>query len=102
MLFEFVLRNNVLLIIGCGVACAAAGLFFRSGPSATKDRDNLVYADGFQGVTIATLLLVATMIYYIDDPRAVLVLREQASVISTFAILGVLQLGDRFRRSLRE
>lgn len=102
MFFEFLLKNNVLLIIGCGALFAAMGLFMRNSPAAKKDRDNLVYSDGFQGVSIATLFIVAIMIYYIDDPRAVALLKEQASVISTFLLLGCIQFVDRFRRSLKQ
>jgi hypothetical protein len=102
MLFETVLEYNVLLIIGSGGLFAGTGLFFRSGPSASTDRDNLVYADGFQGASIATLFVVAVMVYYIGDPRAVSVLKEQANIISTFSLLGCIQFADRFRRSLKQ
>ncbi len=102
MFFELVLHYNVLIIIGCGALFAGMGLFLRSGPSGVVDRDNLVYADGFQGVSIATLFVVAIMVYDIDDTRAVAVLKEQASVISTFSLLGCIQFADRCRRSLRQ
>lgn len=102
MFFELILKINVLLIVGSGAVFALIGLIMRSGPSAKTDRDNLVYADGFQGVSIATLFVVAVMVYYIEDPRAVGVLKEQASVISTFSLLGCLQFADRFRRSLKQ
>jgi hypothetical protein len=74
VLFQFVLANNALLIIGTGTGFALIGLFFRSGRSGRTDRDNLVYADGFQGASIATLFVVAIMVYYIDDQRSVPVL----------------------------
>ena len=100
-MFDIMLRYNVLMGILFGFAFAVTGMVLRTGKAGERDRDNLVLADGFQGLTIATLIVVATMVYYIDDPRAVVVLREQASVISTFSILGSLQQLDRFRRSLK-
>lgn len=102
MLFEAAIHYNVGMIIGCGALFAAVGLLFRRGPSARADRDNLVYADGFQGATVATLVVVAVSIAYIEDPRAVDLLKEQASLISIYAILGSLQQVDRFRRSLSQ
>lgn len=102
MVFDFVLANNTILIIGAGALFAALGLIFRTGPSAKSDRDNLVYADGFQGVSIATLVVVSVMVYHVDDGRAVAVLKEQASVISTFLILGSIQFADRWMRSLKQ
>lgn len=102
MVFDFVLAYNALFIVGAGTLFATLGLFLRTGPSATSDRDNLVYADGFQGASIATLVVVALMVYHIEDPRAVAVLKEQASVISTFLILGSIQFADRWRRSLKQ
>ena len=101
-MFELALKFNLALIIGTGVTFALLGLFLRTGRSGRIDRDNLVYSDGFQGMSIATLFLVAIVVYYIDDPRAVQVLREQASIVSTFSLLGCIQFGDRFRRSLRQ
>ena len=100
-MFDIVLKYNVLMGILFGFVFAVVGMVVRTGPGAAADRDNLVLADGFQGLTIATLVVIATMVYYIDDARAVVVLREQASVISTFSILGSLQQLDRFRRSLK-
>lgn len=101
MLLNAVLTCNLGLIIGFGVVFALVGLVFRTGPSGKADRDNLVYADGLQGVTVATLFVVATMIIYIADQRAVSVLREQAGTLSTFSLLGAIQVVDRFRRSLK-
>lgn len=78
------------------------GLFFRSGPSAAADRDNLVFTDGFQGATVATLVVVAIAVYNIKNPDAASLLKEQASLITIYAILGSMQQIDRFRRSLRQ
>jgi hypothetical protein len=102
VLLEAVIRFNFWLVVGFGGLFAVVGLFFRSGPSATADRDNLVYADGFQGATIGTLIVVAVAVNYIDDLRSVALLKEQASLIAIYAILGCLQQADRFRRSLKQ
>ncbi len=102
MLLDAVINYNLVLIIGCGVVFALLGLFFRTGPSGKKDRDNLVYADGLQGVTVSTLFVVAVVVIYISDQRAVGVLREQAGTLSTFSFLGAIQAIDRFRRSLSQ
>lgn len=102
MLLDAVINYNLVLIISLGIVFALIGLFFRTGPSGRRDRDNLVYADGLQGVTVATLFVVAVMVIYIKDERAVAVLREQAGTLSTFSFLGAIQAIDRFRRSLRQ
>ena len=102
MLFEAAVKYNALLIVLCGAIFAAIGLFFRRTPAATADRDNLVYADGFQGATVGTLIVVAVVVYYIEDPRSILLLKEQASLIAIYSILGCMQQVDRFRRSLRQ
>ncbi len=102
MLLDAIIHFNVLTILGSGAAFAAVGLVFRRGPSATRDRDNLVYSDGFQGATVATLIVVATAVYYIEDPRTGPLLREQASLITLYCILGCMQQVDRFRRSLKQ
>ena len=52
MLLELAIRFNWLLIVGLGAIFALVGLLFRRGPSGKSDRDNLVYADGFQGATV--------------------------------------------------
>ena len=102
MLLDAVIDYNLGLIIGLGLVFALIGLFFRTGPSGKQDRDNLVYADGLQGVTVATLIVVAVMVISIGDQRAVGVLREQAGTLSTFSFLGAIQAVDRFRRSLKQ
>ena len=99
MLLEVIIRFNVILIIGFGALFAAIGLLFRRGPTAHSDRDNLVYADGFQGATVGTLIVVAISVYYIDDVRATKLLQDQASLIAIYSILGCMQQVDRFRRS---
>lgn len=102
MLLDIVIQYNLGLIVGFGILFALIGLVFRTGPSGKADRDNLVYADGLQGVTVATLVVVAIMVIYISDERAVSVLREQAGTLATFSVLGSLQAADRFRRSLSQ
>ena len=101
-MFELALKYNLAFISGTGTMFSLMGLFLRTGRSGKVDRDNLVYSDGFQGVSIASLFLVAIVVYYLDDPRAVQVLREQASIVATFSLLGCLQFADRFRRSLKQ
>ena len=98
MLVDFVVKWGGLAIIGFAAAFALAGLFIRKSPESARDRDNLVYADGFQGATIATLIVVAVVVYYIDDPRTAPMLKEQASLVAVYSVLGVLQQADRFRR----
>jgi hypothetical protein len=99
-MLEFILVNNVALVVVCGVILAVTGMLFRKAASAATDRDNLIFADGFQGATIATLFVVAVTIYYIEDERSIRVLKGQASLVALYAILGCLQSIDRFRRSL--
>ena len=98
MLVDFVVKWGGLAIIEFAMAFALAGLFIRNSPGSAGDRE--VYADGFQGATIATLIVVAIVVYYIDDPRTAPLLKEQASLAAVYSVLGVLQQADRFRRSL--
>lgn len=103
MLFDAVVKYNLVLIVLCGAVFAATGLFFRrSSPASRADRDNLVYADGFQGATVGTLVVIAIVVSYIEEPRSILLLKEQASLITVYSILGCMQQIDRFRRSLRQ
>lgn len=64
MLLDLIIGYNLVLIIGCAILFALIGLIFRTGPSGKIDRDNLVYADGLQGLTVATLFVVAIMVIY--------------------------------------
>ena len=79
-----------------------AGMLLRKGPSGQSDRDNLIFADGLQGVTFASLIVVAFMVHFIDSPKAVAILKEQSILVSIFALLGGIQMLDRFRRSLTQ
>ena len=90
-MLEFVLVNNVVFIVVMGLIFALMGMSFRKGEAAKADRDNLIFADGFQGATIATLFVVAVTTYYIDDARSVQALKGQASLVALYAILGCLQ-----------
>ena len=101
-MFELALKFNVVLIAGMAVMFSSIGLLFRTSKAGKIDRDNLVYSDGFQGASIASLFLIAVVVYYIEDPKSVQVLKEQASLVVTFSLLGCIQFGDRFRRSLRQ
>jgi drug/metabolite transporter (DMT)-like permease len=96
MLFEFILNHNVPLITGCGICFPVAGLYFRTGGDGVQNRESLVYADGFQGASIATLVFVAVMIFGIDDVRAIRALKEQASTVALFSILGSIQFFYNF------
>ena len=113
-MLEFAMLHSFGFIVSFGLLFAVIGMMFRNRPAhgsgrfgryderqfVHPDRDNLVYADGFQGATIATFLVVALTVYYIEDPRLFEILKGQASLVALYALLGCLQSADRFRRSL--
>jgi hypothetical protein len=96
-MFEFLVKFNAPIGVCIGCMFAIIGLLLRKH---VTDRDNFVFADGFQGLTVASLLIVAIMVYYIEDVKAVAVLKEQAGLVILLMLLSALQLTDRFRRSL--
>ncbi len=101
MILEFVAKYNGTLILVSGVLCAAVGMIYRRGPSGRKSRDYLVFSDGFLGATVASLLVVAFCINHLEEPSAIVLLKEQANLIAIYSVLGSIQQIDWFGRSLR-
>jgi hypothetical protein len=99
-MFQFVLENNISLTVIIGTLFAVIGLIFRNESQFEHSRD-MIYADGFQGASIATLLYVAVIVFHIENPLAVKALKEQANTVALFSVLGCLHFVVQFRRSLK-
>jgi hypothetical protein len=96
-LFEFAVSHANVIIIVSGLLFALIGLIYgkRSGRF-----DNYWIADGYQGASVASLILIAIFFYNIDNPKSLTILKEQIAFVSLNCFLLGFQCTLQFWRSL--
>jgi hypothetical protein len=94
-MLEFLINSSGSLIVLTGIIFIVLGLGLRS-----INQSSHVFHDGMQGVSIATLLVLAFCIQYIDDQRSLKVIKENSVMVISSCLFTGLFFILEFKRSL--